>query len=72
MTSQASVLWSDEDLSVNLRVDMFLSCVTRGFSCLERGGGDSLFSAAQVEPSLEKENLAAIKKKVKIKRSLKK
>lgn len=49
----------------------FFPCVTRGFSCFE-GGGDSLFSATQVEPSLEKEKLAAIQKKVKIKRSLKK
>lgn len=72
MTSQASVLWSDEDLSVNLPPSRHASFHVwqEDFPALK--GGDSLFSATQVEPSLEKEKLAAVQKKVKIKRSLKK
>lgn len=73
MTSQASVLWSDEDLSVNLPPSRHAAFHVwqEDFPAL-KGGGDSLFSATQVEPSLEKEKLAAVQKKVKIKRSLKK
>lgn len=74
MTSQASVLWSDEDLSVNLPPSRHAAFHVwqEDFPALKGGGGDSLFSATQVEPSLEKEKLAAVQKKVKIKRSLKK
>lgn len=58
--------------SICRRVDMLLSMCDKRIFLLWKGGVDSLFSATQVEPSLEKEKLAAVQKKVKIKRSLKK